>query len=208
MRLLEVNGISLLGASHQEAVNSLRTSGDVIHLLICEGYDAVEVERLLSEGKLIREPKSTSESVSSLDRVDFDEPNHFKVTYRRFIIKLFTFNTFSTVVQGDEAQEDGSCDHAEPEIARVTGSLPTSPLLGDRDSKTSDKVICTTTKFQLFLIKISNYIFLQVLDAVRAAEMLVSNMVPKSPGPNRVDMKTTTIVMSKHTLAPQTSTVS
>lgn len=48
----------------------------------------------------------------------------------------------------------------------------------------------------------------QVLDAVRAAEMLVSNMVPKSPGPNRVDMKTTTIVMSKHTLAPQTSTVS
>ena len=145
MRLLEVNGISLLGASHQEAVNSLRTSGDVIHLLICEGYDAVEVERLLSEGKLIREPKSTSESVSSLDRVDFDEPNHFKVTYRRLIIKLFTFNTFSTVVQGDEAQEDGSCDHAEPEIARVTGSLPTSPLLGDRDSKTSDKVLCTTT---------------------------------------------------------------
>ena len=50
--------------------------------------------------------------------------------------------------------------------------------------------------------------FFQVLDAVRAAEMLVSNMVPKSPGPNRVDMKTTTIVMSKHTLAPQTSTVS
>ena len=94
MRLLEVNGISLLGASHQEAVNSLRTSGDVIHLLICEGYDAVEVERLLSEGKLIREPKSTSESVSSLDRVDFDEPNHFKVTYKRFIIKLFTLTRF------------------------------------------------------------------------------------------------------------------
>ena len=48
----------------------------------------------------------------------------------------------------------------------------------------------------------------QVLDAVRAAEMLVSNMTPKSPGPNRADLKTTTIVMSKHTLAPQTSTVS
>jgi len=39
-----------------------------------------------------------------------------------------------------------------------------------------------------------------VLDAVRAAEQIVSNMAPKSPGPNR----TTTIVMSKHTLAPQT----
>lgn len=46
------------------------------------------------------------------------------------------------------------------------------------------------------------------MDAVRAADLLVSNMVPKSPGPNRIDCKTTTIVMSKHTLAPQTSTVS
>lgn len=85
MRLLEVNGISLLGASHQEAVNSLRTSGDVIHLLVCDGYDQAEVERLQSEGKLFRETKSTSESVSSLDRVD-DEHNHFKVFH---IIILF-----------------------------------------------------------------------------------------------------------------------
>ncbi|XP_046647495.1 protein lap4-like isoform X3 [Daphnia pulicaria] len=165
MRLLEVNGISLLGASHQESVNSLRTSGDVIHLLICDGYDAAEVERLQSEGVLTREAKSTSESVSSLDRIG-EEPNH-------------------DMIKGDEAQDDGCCDREESEeIAKTTGSsLPVSPMLGDRD-KTSEKV----------------------LDAVRAAEMLVSNMVPKSPGPNRVDMKTTTIVMSKHTLAPQTST--
>ncbi|XP_032781897.2 protein lap4 isoform X5 [Daphnia magna] len=165
MRLLEVNGISLLGASHQESVNSLRTCGDVIHLLICDGYDAAEVERLQSEGILTREAKSTSESVSSLDRVG-EETNHVNP------------------IQGDDNHEDGSCDREEPEIVKVTGSsLPVSPTLGDRD-KTSEKV----------------------LDAVRAAEMLVSNMVPKSPGPNRVDMKTTTIVMSKHTLAPQTST--
>ena len=78
MRLLEVNGISLLGASHQESVNSLRTSGDVIHLLICDGYDAAEVERLQSEGILTREAKSTSESVSSLDRVG-EEPNHINM---------------------------------------------------------------------------------------------------------------------------------
>lgn len=61
---------------------------------------------------------------------------------------------------------------------------------------------------EMFLFFNFKFPFQQVLDAVRAAEMLVSNMVPKSPGPNRVDMKTTTIVMSKHTLAPQTSTVS
>jgi hypothetical protein len=37
MRLLEVNGISLLGASHQEAVNVLRNSGNEITLVVCKG---------------------------------------------------------------------------------------------------------------------------------------------------------------------------
>jgi len=53
------------------------------------------------------------------------------------------------------------------------------------------------------------------LDVVRAAESLVSksnspvDMVvpPKSPGGTK-DLKTTTIVMSKHTLAPQNPNVS
>lgn len=54
-----------------------------------------------------------------------------------------------------------------------------------------------------------------MLDVVRAAESLVSksnspvDMVvpPKSPGGTK-DLKTTTIVMSKHTLAPQNPNVS
>jgi hypothetical protein len=37
MRLLEVNGVSLLGASHQEAVNVLRNSGNEIMLVVCKG---------------------------------------------------------------------------------------------------------------------------------------------------------------------------
>lgn len=37
MRLLEVNGTSLLGATHQEAVNALRSSGDEIKLVVCKG---------------------------------------------------------------------------------------------------------------------------------------------------------------------------
>lgn len=80
MRLLEVNGRSLLGATHQEAVNILRACGDTIHLVVCKGYERSEVERLISEGKLIRESKnnttsssgSRSQSVSSLDRDDED----------------------------------------------------------------------------------------------------------------------------------------
>lgn len=39
MRLLEVNGHSLLGASHQDAVNVLRNAGNEIQLVVCKGYD-------------------------------------------------------------------------------------------------------------------------------------------------------------------------
>lgn len=38
-RILEVNGISLLGATHQEAVNALRASGGTLHLVVCKGYE-------------------------------------------------------------------------------------------------------------------------------------------------------------------------
>ena len=88
MRLLEVNGVSLLGASHQEAVNSLRSAGDVLRLLVCDGYDAAEVERLHHEGKLVRDCKSTSESVSSLDRVD-EDPIPFQSVNYIILISLF-----------------------------------------------------------------------------------------------------------------------
>lgn len=86
MRLLEVNGTSLLGATHQEAVNILRCSGNTIALVVCKGYDKSEVEPILtlSEDKDPKEVKEThelkdpaadgtqslSQSVSSLDRDD------------------------------------------------------------------------------------------------------------------------------------------
>ena len=100
MRLLEVNGVSLLGASHQEAVNELRNAGDVIRLLVCDGYDAAEVERLQSEGKLIREAKSASESVCSLDRVG----EEFSVSFRHLqkIAQRFKLFILAAAVTGAE----------------------------------------------------------------------------------------------------------
>lgn len=86
MRLLEVNGTSLLGATHQEAVNILRCSGNTITLVVCKGYDKNEVESVLplSDGRDSKESrvsrefkdpptddiKSLSQSISSLDRDD------------------------------------------------------------------------------------------------------------------------------------------
>lgn len=72
MRLLEVNGRSLLGATHQEAVNTLRSCGNVIRLVVCKGYERSEVEKAVSEGRLTRtgSTSSRSQSVSSLDKDD------------------------------------------------------------------------------------------------------------------------------------------
>ena len=86
MRLLEVNGVSLLGATHQEAVNILRGAGNTITLVVCKGYDRNEAEQALTlssgreskESKISKEhlsfddAKSLSQSVSSLDKDDED----------------------------------------------------------------------------------------------------------------------------------------
>lgn len=82
MRLLEVNGHSVLGVTHQEAVNILRASGDTIQMVVCKGYERSEVEKLIAEGKLVKESKSSSsrsQSVSSLDRDDEDSIIYKKV---------------------------------------------------------------------------------------------------------------------------------
>ncbi|PIK34568.1 hypothetical protein BSL78_28609, partial [Apostichopus japonicus] len=43
-RILEVNGQSMLGCKHGEAVRALRGAGDKLTLLVCDGYDPEEVE--------------------------------------------------------------------------------------------------------------------------------------------------------------------
>ncbi|KAK2586085.1 hypothetical protein KPH14_008372 [Odynerus spinipes] len=178
MRLLEVNGTSLLGATHQEAVNILRCSGNTITLVVCKGYDKNDVESVLplSDGRDSKESrvsqefkdppaddiKSLSQSISSLDRDDEEA---------------------ATLRQEQEMKAElVAWEQEERERA----------LIEHREKSTPEKV----------------------LDVVRAAESLVNksnspvDMVapPKSPSGTK-DLKTTTIVMSKHTLAPQNPTL-
>ncbi|XP_071569388.1 protein lap4 isoform X4 [Temnothorax nylanderi] len=171
MRLLEVNGTSLLGATHQEAVNILRCSGNTITLVVCKGYDKSDVESILtlSDNKGVkgshetRDPttddtKSLSQSVSSLDRDDEE----------------------AAILRQEQEMKAELVAWEQEERERA--------LVEQREKSTPEKV----------------------MDVVRAAESLVSksnspvDMVvpPKSPGGTK-DLKTTTIVMSKHTLAPQ-----
>ena len=57
-RLLEVNGQSMLGATHQEAVRALRQAGHKMQVMVCNGYT------------MGTDSPSLSKSMSSLDRED------------------------------------------------------------------------------------------------------------------------------------------
>lgn len=86
MRILEVNGTSLLGATHQEAVNSLRAAGNELQIVVCKGYDKSSLIHSIGQaggmstgfgssqqrlGSRTSETGSElSQSVSSLDRED------------------------------------------------------------------------------------------------------------------------------------------
>ncbi|KAJ1522122.1 hypothetical protein ONE63_002433 [Megalurothrips usitatus] len=188
MRMLEVNNASLLGASHQEAVNALRSAGNTIRLVVCKGFDRAEVEKLISEGKITKEmSKSISQSVSSLDREDEDSATLKQEQQMK-----------QELVQWEQEQEERDRELREREeererehqvaLQQAQNDLQLEPV---REKSTPERV----------------------LDVVRAAEMLVKPssptelLVPKSPGgPKSAEsLKTTTIVMSKHTLAPQSS---
>lgn len=57
---MEVNGQSMLGATHQEAVRALRKAGNSIQIMVCYGYVSGT------------ESPALSKSMSSLDREDDD----------------------------------------------------------------------------------------------------------------------------------------
>lgn len=90
MRILEVNGTSLLGATHQEAVNALRAAGNDIQIIVCKGYDKSSLIHSIGSaggmstgisgsigsrlGSRASETGSErSQSVSSLDREEGDD---------------------------------------------------------------------------------------------------------------------------------------
>ncbi|XP_062525020.1 protein lap4 isoform X15 [Bombyx mori] len=148
MRLLEVNGISLLGATHAEAVNALRSATLApLHLVVCQGYTRPEKYTTGSESGTTETGGSLSHSTSSLDR---DEPLHSQQPEQHYQQDLVEF------------------EH-EKQVAEMGGK------------STPEKV----------------------LDIVHAVESMAMEPAPShSPEPQH---KTTTVVMSKHTLQPQAS---
>uniref|UniRef100_A0A182TKU5 PDZ domain-containing protein n=1 Tax=Anopheles melas TaxID=34690 RepID=A0A182TKU5_9DIPT len=208
MRILEVNGLSLLGASHQEAVDALRASGSKLHLVVCKGYEKSDLLHLAGSaggmstglsnngdsariGSRASETGSElSQSVSSLDR---DDSVIMAETHRKLSVDKIDEETLPPK---PAAHEQHPIDQPEPPTSQALISVNPSDqqvAIGPKEKSTPEKV----------------------LDIVRAAEslalgsQLVENGPPKSPTEVASEplQKTTTIVMSKHTLdtqAPQT----
>ncbi|CAB3367351.1 Hypothetical predicted protein [Cloeon dipterum] len=205
-RILEVNGVSLLGASHLTAVNALRSAGNKIHLTVCQGYTREEVERLTREGKLTREIRSQSQSVSSLDMEDVEDTS--KQEHNMELEMAEWEKEAAEKMRNLELEQQQQQQIVADSQAPLTTSTNDNALVeAQREKSTPEKV----------------------LDMVRAAEMLVPQLnsgsaannannnvasatggdlaaTPTTPKSPRLDLKTTTIVMSKHTLGPHTST--
>ncbi|KAL1402198.1 hypothetical protein pipiens_006196 [Culex pipiens pipiens] len=207
-RILEVNGCSLLGATHQEAVNSLRASGNALHLVVCKGYEKSDLIHqsiggaggmtagISNNGHSTRIGSRASEtgselsqSVSSLDRED----SIVEMSHQRKI----------------------SVDRVpEEEPMPVVAAAP--PLRWYRPNRQQCRVTPVSGDSQALVAAREKSTPEKVLDIVRAAESLalggsalVENGPPKSPTePAAAEplQKTTTIVMSKHTLDTHQST--
>ena len=93
-RILEVNGQSLLGGSHQEAVRALRSVGDKLVIMICDGFDPDLEEEPSPDtpsSPLGYLPRMRMSSGSSIDKVDEEHLIIMKVswTFEKKVFEIY-----------------------------------------------------------------------------------------------------------------------
>lgn len=217
-RVLEVNDSSLLGITHEEAVAVMRSAGSTIRLVVCDGYDYSLVQQMKSEGRLGSDSRSTSQSVTSLDKESREAASNPPQD--------------SAPILHEEAPAKPS---TPPPILLPPSPTP-SPSLSERlphppeststlrsDTPDTDDDVGRDTPLPP-LLSTSALPNTQrdksapeiVMDVVRVAEQLTSR--PSSQNSNArlssptdrkasAESKMTTVVLGKHTLAQQSSTL-
>lgn len=145
MRILEVNGQSLLGATHQEAVDSLRLSANRLNMVVCKGYEKSDlIHGMISSGSRLGSRASEtgselSQSVSSLDREDFESSTVIQNSHAEE--RLNKLNKSDDVF---EEKEPDAANTAE-EIARLANevalfSQTENALVNAKEKSTPEKV--------------------------------------------------------------------
>lgn len=267
MRLLEVNGVSLLGATHQEAVDCLRGAGNDLYLVVCKGYDKTGpvnpinitgAQKVGANGDVPngngQQPTTTggggggvpaataaanampgkrynsrasetgselSHSISSLDRDDdaFEKPTKraadvaapVPVPQQNHVAK-------QPPAIGEENDVSLMSNNSTQDTAVAVNQNSDRSVAQMKEKSTPEKVTSCFYRRSVIMTNRSITNPLQVLDIVRAAESLamggpgVGTLIerPLSPVDFQEDkkQKTTTIVMSKHTLDTQVCVIS
>ena len=81
-RVLEVNGTSLLGATHLVAVRALRNNPMEVSLLVCDGYDPKEVLRR----KNMEEKRRSITLSANMDTSSLSSEGENIISYTRFCL--------------------------------------------------------------------------------------------------------------------------
>lgn len=143
MRILEVNGQSLLGATHQEAVDSLRLSGARLNMVVCKGYEKSDlIHGMISGGgsrlgsRASETGSELSQSVSSLDREDFENSTVIQNSHAESVL--------SKSDEVFEEKEENVVNTTE-EIARLANevalfSQSENALVSAKEKSTPEKV--------------------------------------------------------------------
>ncbi|KAK8394992.1 hypothetical protein O3P69_006032 [Scylla paramamosain] len=209
LRLLEVNDSSLLGITHEEAVAVMRSAGSTIRLVVCDGYDYSLVQQMKSEGRLGQDSRSTSHSVTSLDKESREAPN---APQQESVSSLHEEASTKTtpppiLLTPSRSPSPSSCPPESTTTAR--SDLPETDEDEGRDTSLLSHLSTALPHVQQD--KSAPEI---VMDVVRVAEQLTTrpssqnSMGSSSPLDRKAvaETKMTTVVLGKHTLAPQTST--
>jgi protein scribble len=143
MRILEVNGQSLLGASHQEAVESLRLSANRLNLVVCKGYEKSDlIHGMISSGTGSRLSSHASETGSemSLDQDDLENSTIIHNSHAEGLLSKSSEDVF--------AEEDEEVVSTSQEIARLANEVALlsqadndGALVKAKEKSTPEKVI-------------------------------------------------------------------
>ncbi|XP_042748389.1 protein scribble homolog isoform X6 [Lagopus leucura] len=132
MRILEVNHQSLLGMTHTEAVQILRSVGDALLVLVCDGFDPKAAAAIEMSPGIIANPfaagigrKNSLESISSIDR-DLS-PEELEVLQKPVHCDRATSGTGTdhTMLSLPVAQDGQDCSPAAAAAAAAAASLTT-----------------------------------------------------------------------------------
>ncbi|KAK2166298.1 hypothetical protein LSH36_40g15062, partial [Paralvinella palmiformis] len=133
-RILEVNGQSLLGATHDEAVKILRSVNDRLEIMVCDGFEPSLIDMTSSMTSL----KGRQDSVSSVDRLDeeaiyifkkeaetLQEQKQFEEEEKQRLARLRL-----TLMRDDDIQfaDEDTEDEEVVVMGGFTSSSPSSPL--------------------------------------------------------------------------------